>query len=183
MWRDQVRKPKISKTGKTRIMKLITRCCSQCSATYTASVKKMYCSDKCSSLAWYKRKSLKRLKNREWRCNLCDVEFSTLQKFNQSEFCTNKCKKIARVLRSYGKPKEVYKIWNTVNQCQVCFNDFKNLTDKCVDHCHHTGYIRGILCQNCNTAFGRFKDDHAIVESALQYLNGEYRDNFTGEYA
>jgi hypothetical protein len=39
-----------------------------------------------------------------------------------------------------------------------------------VDHCHKTGQIRGLLCQNCNGGLGQLKDDPALVRKALDYL-------------
>ena len=39
-----------------------------------------------------------------------------------------------------------------------------------VDHDHDSGVIRDILCRNCNTALGNFKDDPATVGKALAYL-------------
>ena len=41
-----------------------------------------------------------------------------------------------------------------------------------VDHCHHSGKIRGLLCRNCNSAIGKLKDDPNLIESALEYLRG-----------
>lgn len=39
-----------------------------------------------------------------------------------------------------------------------------------VDHCHTTGKIRGLLCSNCNTGLGLFKDSPELLEKALLYL-------------
>ena len=39
-----------------------------------------------------------------------------------------------------------------------------------VDHCHTTGQVRGILCINCNTGLGKFKDDPMLLEFARMYL-------------
>lgn len=40
----------------------------------------------------------------------------------------------------------------------------------CVDHCHKTGVVRGILCTSCNNGLGRFKDDPVLLERAALYL-------------
>lgn len=39
-----------------------------------------------------------------------------------------------------------------------------------VDHCHTTGAIRGLLCNNCNNGLGQFKDNEQFLLNALSYL-------------
>jgi len=39
-----------------------------------------------------------------------------------------------------------------------------------VDHDHITGRIRGLLCNNCNTALGKVKDSVVILERMITYL-------------
>jgi hypothetical protein len=41
-----------------------------------------------------------------------------------------------------------------------------------VDHNHETGEVRGLLCNDCNTAIGRMKDDPNRVHRAWLYLLG-----------
>lgn len=40
----------------------------------------------------------------------------------------------------------------------------------CVDHCHTTGKIRGLLCKQCNAGLGNFKDNTVSITNAITYL-------------
>lgn len=56
--------------------------------------------------------------------------------------------------------------------CAICKssdpkNGKKNL---CVDHCHSTGRVRGLLCGPCNRALGCFYDDISSLKRAISYL-------------
>ena len=55
------------------------------------------------------------------------------------------------------------------NTCAICKQE--SVTSLCVDHCHKSGDVRGILCSNCNAGLGMFKDDPNILKKAINYLN------------
>jgi hypothetical protein len=58
--------------------------------------------------------------------------------------------------------------------CAICRRRAKGRL--CVDHCHVTGMVRGLLCHECNGALGWLKDDQASLVAALAYLGALPRD-------
>ena len=40
----------------------------------------------------------------------------------------------------------------------------------CVDHCHETNEVRGLLCRRCNLGIGHLGDNPIIVLAAYNYL-------------
>lgn len=45
----------------------------------------------------------------------------------------------------------------------------------CVDHCHDTMEVRGLLCQWCNKGLGHFKDSPKLLIRAAEYLTKSLR--------
>lgn len=56
--------------------------------------------------------------------------------------------------------------------CAICNTHYSLVPHKqlMVDHCHKSGKVRELLCDFCNTALGKFKDDPAILEKAAEYI-------------
>jgi hypothetical protein len=40
-----------------------------------------------------------------------------------------------------------------------------------VDHDHETGKVRGLLCQDCNTALGLLKEDTTRIGNLVDYIH------------
>jgi len=58
--------------------------------------------------------------------------------------------------------------------CPICSCELtydRGPAGKCVDHCHASGEVRGVLCNHCNRALGLFKDSCDNLGRAIEYLN------------
>lgn len=55
--------------------------------------------------------------------------------------------------------------------CAICFTEIEDATSAKIDHNHQTGKVRGILCNQCNTGLGFFKENRELFASALAYLD------------
>lgn len=53
--------------------------------------------------------------------------------------------------------------------CKIC----KEEKELVVDHCHNSGRVRGLLCRECNSGLGMFKDSILYLQAAQEYLNYE----------
>lgn len=54
--------------------------------------------------------------------------------------------------------------------CAICGKPGDGRKSLAVDHCHTSGKVRGLLCLNCNTALGHFKDNPVLLLKAALYL-------------
>lgn len=88
---------------------------------------------------------------RKWKCKLC-------RKVEQKQLA--KIKKNINMQDYYGKP------------CCICHRKMtkKGSMRATPDHCHETGTLRSVICNDCNTSIGKLGDSVVIVGRALQYL-------------
>lgn len=55
-------------------------------------------------------------------------------------------------------------------RCKIC----NKVSKLCIDHCHSTGNVRGMLCSHCNHMLGHAFDDILVLESAVRYLQSSH---------
>ena len=82
-------------------------------------------------------------------------------------------RKLRNLKEHYGLTKDAFDamLEDQGYSCAICGVEHEQLkTGLHVDHDHSTGYIRALLCGNCNRGLGAFLDDPKIAEQAASYL-------------
>lgn len=77
-----------------------------------------------------------------------------------------------RKLKSYGLTTESFdKLFKSQDyKCAICLTDTPTKKGWCIDHCHSTGQVRGIVCDYCNLMLGYAKDNTTTIRNAITYL-------------
>ena len=130
-------------------------------------------------------------------CKHCNVEkddsefYQTFDRWSQKQYLSSRCKpchqeykrenpntsrnsKAEKLQLRYGL---TYEQWEAMREkedyrCMICAITEEELGRKLdVDHCHDSGKVRGILCNPCNTMLGHGRDNVAVLEAAIKYLN------------
>lgn len=76
------------------------------------------------------------------------------------------------IMKKYGITENEYLTMMVLQDscCAICKEDFVPEVKPIVDHDHTTGEVRGLLCRQCNSALGFFKDDPELLDKAGRYL-------------
>lgn len=88
--------------------------------------------------------------------------------------------KKAGLKRHYGLTVEDYDLMvkSQNNRCLICkTKEPNNHGTLCVDHCHKSGAVRGLLCDKCNRGLGFFDDNLIVLKKAVKYLEKDYSKN------
>lgn len=118
-----------------------------------------------------KTKSFSRYKNgiKPW-CTEC---YRLYNKKYMRKARSDATKPYSHYYRKYGlTQEEVIDMHESRNfKCDICGGNTDHRYDKlCVDHCHTTGKVRGLLCFSCNTMLGNAKDNVDTLKNAILYL-------------
>lgn len=104
---------------------------------------------------------------RQLACLTCDIPFMPAS--GSQRYCSRECKATNSRGIKYGTTgRGLLAIQREqADACAICG---KHAVQLVVDHDHHTGLIRGLLCVTCNTGLGKLGDSPDMLRRALAYL-------------
>jgi len=113
-------------------------------------------------------------------CKGCNNYFSLENYYKKHSTYCKTCSNIKTGLyikqihryKKYSIGKEDYEklLFEQQNSCAICKEKFSIDLQPRIDHNHSTGRVRGILCHNCNTGLGHFRDNIEILRTTIKYL-------------
>ena len=114
-------------------------------------------------------------------CRKCSVELNAYNadpRFRETrDLICRACKKEqtqkSSRYKKYGVKPEHFEFFLNFQEgrCAICRTIFTTHMNKVnIDHCHETGYVRGLLCNGCNTGLGSFRDNRHFLANAIRYL-------------
>ena len=83
------------------------------------------------------------------------------------------------------RESDYFRVRRLTYQYGITIDDFNNMKEKqgsvcatcgkerklVVDHDHESGSVRGLLCQQCNTALGLIRDNKGVLQRMIEYLS------------
>lgn len=136
------------------------------------------CKEELPESSFYKRGDTNRLRS---ECKSCIANKAKVRNSKPETKELNRARSRKYILKQYGLTEDEFlgMLGEQGNVCKICHVDLLSTGSMddlvkvaCVDHCHHTGVVRGILCRRCNSGLGYFRDEVALVEKAVEYLRG-----------
>ena len=94
---------------------------------------------------------------------------------NRTDTGRKNCARCTNLKRHYNITFAEYNILleSQNYRCAICRrtdNSTARTKNFCVDHCHETGRVRGLLCNSCNRAIGLLGDNINTLSNAIDYL-------------
>lgn len=131
--------------------------CRRCNSTHNAAIRKRYAEDV------------------EFRDKRIEYYKKYRQKYPED---VRERQRASKLWLHYGMTLDEYEALYRAQGgvCKICHGgphggpDWARKQWLSVDHCHETGRIRGLLCDDCNIGLGKFAEDPKRLATALEYL-------------
>lgn len=114
-------------------------------------------------------------KSTSYYCKSCRKDIRKKQYWDNAEKEREYAKRTQferRLRLNYGITMEEYEVLkeSQENKCAICDTEGTFEKRLVIDHDHTTGYVRQLLCDNCNRGIGLLGDDANRLQKATDYL-------------
>lgn len=142
-----------------------------------ADLKRKVCKkcEKTKDLNCFRYRTNKGSRNPHYETNCRPCEYLVWKEYrekNKESFVLRDFKR--NLKRGYGMTVEEYnlKLEHQGNKCAICPAE-RSICGRrlAVDHNKQTGTIRGLLCNECNTALGLLKENPKLFLACIEYLD------------
>ena len=112
----------------------------------------------------------KRENNRKWHAANPGKSRENARKWNEANPERKRETNRKRLLRRFDLTPEQFLSMEKAQGgvCAICLKPPKKKR-LCVDHCHATGKVRGLLCHGCNASLGMLREDPDTIQRLLAY--------------
>jgi hypothetical protein len=97
-------------------------------------------------------------------------KYATDSEFRAKKLADNAKRQRKRICKAHGISVEEYEtmLARQRGACGICERPFRRTP--CIDHCHKTRMVRGLLCGKCNVGLGYYDDNPAFLRKAADYI-------------
>jgi hypothetical protein len=121
---------------------------------------------------------------KSYRCKSCDDEARRKWSKKHPEKA-QKSQRERQLRMKYGIDLGIYEelLERQGGKCALCEAEknsnsgYRSEWSFSVDHCHQTGTVRGLLCNNCNRGIGLLLDSPALLRKAADYIQRSRRES------
>lgn len=154
--------------------------CKDCQHKFTVAI----APEEAAGIAIDRRRLIARSATEKW-CNKCKRALP-VESFGKKDAdlyrpackeCSNQIRaerQLETIVKSHGISVEQFEamLARQGGVCAICKRPqtVKRRRRLSIDHCHKTGVIRGLLCDQCNTGIGNLREDPAVLQAAIEYL-------------
>lgn len=145
-------------------------------AKYQANRRAKYATDPAHRRAILENNKRNRASNKDQINTARRKRWATDTAFREKQLASRRgrCQRHDQLKVNYGIGLDEYNkmLAGQGGACAICSEP--QTETLCVDHCHSTGKIRGLLCRKCNTGLGCYKDNADLMRLAIRYLGREH---------
>ena len=110
------------------------------------------------------------------KCRICGRDGEVVSKHRKKPVTLSRCNSCRKRMNRYKITEEQLTEFILNPNCGICDKELDPF-NMCIDHCHETGVVRGILCREHNLMIGYAKDNIDILLNSIKYLNKCTEDN------